>query len=342
MIGAGRDVKGGVSTVVNQYYEIGLDNQIDLCYIPTMEDGNKVKKVFICIKAYLEFCKKIKSFDIVHVHMSHRASFYRKRLFIKKANRTGKKILIHLHGSEFDVFYKNECNEKQKNEIKRIFDMASVVVVLSEEWQKKAMDFCNPDKLIVLYNAVKIPDFKRFDYDDNNVLFLGRLGNRKGSFDLLKAVPEVLKIVSDAHFYLGGDGEIAQTQEMIRKLGIEKTVSYIGWVTGEEKKDMLKKCSTFVLPSYHEGMPMALLEAMSYGDAVISTTVGGIPKVIQNGYNGLLIEPGDIKGLTDAIIRVLTNDKPFLGQNAFKTIEEKFNAEKNIIILLEIYKEMMS
>ena len=98
MIGAGRDVKGGVSTVVNQYYEAGLDNLVDLTYIPTMEDGNKLRKLKVATKAYLEYLRVLNKVDIVHVHMSHRASFFRKRYFINAAYRKNKKIIIHMHG----------------------------------------------------------------------------------------------------------------------------------------------------------------------------------------------------------------------------------------------------
>lgn len=342
MIGAGRDVKGGVSTVVNQYYEAGLDNLVDLTYIPTMEDGSKIKKLLVAAKAYSSFCKVINDIDIVHIHMSHRASFYRKSRFIEKAASAGKKIIIHMHGSEFDVFYEKECNDKQKAYVKRIFSMVDIVIALSEEWKNKLSVICNPGKIIVLHNAVILPDFERTDYSDKNILFLGRLGKRKGAYDLLEAIPGVLDVVPDAHLFLGGDGDMEEIKRIIEEKSLSGSVFYIGWVTGEKKDKMLRKCSVFTLPSYHEGMPMAILEAMSYGQIVVSTNVGGIPKVIDNDINGFLVTPGDIENLSQKLIIALTNpNKNYIGSGARKTVFDKFNMKKNIRILTDIYSKLL-
>lgn len=343
MIGAGRNVKGGVSTVVNQYFAAGLDNKVDLTYIPTMEDGNKIKKLAVAIKSYIKFCSVVNDYDIVHVHMSHRASFYRKSRFILKAKKENKKVVIHMHGSEFDVFYNKECDGAAKEKVKHIFRIADKVIALSEEWKEKLSVFCEPNKIVVLYNAVKLPEFKRVNYNDKNVLFLGRLGKRKGSYDLLEVIPRVLKAVPDAHFYLGGDGDVEETCRIIKDKKLENSVSYIGWVTGEKKDEFLKKSSVFVLPSYHEGMPMSILEAMSYGCNVVSTTVGGIPKVIKHCDNGLLFEPGSINMLQQLLIQTLScENKKMIGENAYRTIDNKFNIDKNIVSLMRIYEAVLN
>ena len=114
MIGAGREVRGGVSSVVNSYYEAGLDKLCELTYLPTMKDGSKLKKLLVAVRARIRFERLVKETDILHVHMSSDNSFYRKAVFIRKAYREKKKIIIHMHGSTFDVFYKKRCNEKQK------------------------------------------------------------------------------------------------------------------------------------------------------------------------------------------------------------------------------------
>ncbi len=340
MIGAGRGVKGGVSTVVNQYYEAKLEEKVDLCYIPTMEDGNKIKKVLVAIKAYIKFLYVVKKFDILHVHMSHRASFYRKSYFIKKAYSLGKKIVIHMHGSEFDVFYNDECDDVKKKEIRDVFSCADAVIALSEEWKEFLATICDRNKISVLYNAVIIPEYVRDDYSDKNVLFLGRLGKRKGTYDLIEAIPSVLKKVPNAKFYIGGDGDIEQVMEIVRNKGLEAHIQYIGWIKGEQKVDMLKKCSVFTLPSYHEGMPMAILEAMSYGEIVVSTTIGGIPKVISDGKNGYLIEPGNIEQLAEKIIvSLIGENKKAIGENAYRTIIDDFNMINNVEKLIELYSK---
>ena len=340
MIGPGRNVRGGISTVVNTYYSVGLDQRVTLKYIATMEDGSKFKKFLIAIRAYLSFCRVVKDYDIVHVHMAAQASFSRKALFIKKAYKTGKRIIIHQHAADFDDFFFKQSSNKKKKKIKTIFSKADKVVVLSEEWAHFFMqNICNRDKVIILYNGVFLPKYRKEEYSDHKVLFLGKLGKRKGSYDLLEAIPEILKQVPDATFYFGGDGDIEQSKKISKTKNIEHHIQFLGWIGEEEKQQYLKEISVFVLPSYHEGMPMAVLEAMSYGMATVSTDVGGIPQIIEDGVNGILIGAGDIKALTETLVSLLCDaeKKRRLGQTAYLTINEKFNIEKEIEKVYQLY-----
>jgi len=340
MIGPGRDVMGGISTVVNSYYELGLDSQVRLKYITSMEDGSYIKKMWIAIKAYLQFCSCVKDYDIVHIHMAAQASFKRKSLFIKKAHQAGKIIIIHSHAADFDDFYFKQSDDKKREEIKYIFSLSDKVITLSKEWGDFFGKYiCEPDKIAVLHNTVILPNYKKIDYGDHNILFLGRLGDRKGTYDLLKVVPDILKVVPDVMFYIGGDGDVKQCREITERNDIAGHVQFLGWVRGEEKEVYLKKCSIFTLPSYHEGMPMSVLEAMSFGLATVTTNAGGIPQIIDNGMDGIRIEAGDIEALKQSLIKLLTEEefKRQIGQNGYLKIIKCFNAQKNFSHLLRIY-----
>ena len=342
MIGADRNVRGGVSSVVNQYYAGGLDRLVDLKYIATMKDGSKFAKLIVMLKALLKFATHIKSYDILHVHMSSRNSFWRKRLFINIAKRNCKKVVIHMHGSEFDVFYEKECSKRQQRMIRETFALVDAVIVLSEEWKRFFCNICNQDKISVIYNAVKLPNFERQNYNDKNVLFLGRLGERKGTFDLINAIPKVVDKLPDVQFYLGGDGDVEKCKAQCERLGINKNVTFLGWLGCDEKVAKLETCSTFILPSYHEGLPMAVLEAMSYGEVVIATVVGGIPEVIQDGKNGYLIDPGDVDRISQCVIKALTSlERENIGKAAQNTIIEYFDIEKNMQKLLSLYATIL-
>lgn len=344
MVGPGRDVMGGISTVVNSYYELGLEEKVKLRYIASMEDGNKIKKMIIAFNSYVEFGRHVKNYDIVHVHMAAQASFTRKSFFIRKAKKERKKIIIHQHSADFDEFYFKQSDRKKQNQIKEIFEMADIVIVLSEEWAKFFGDnICDPEKIVILYNGVIVPEYVKEDYTDRNVLFLGRLGERKGSYDLLKAIPDILKEVPDAHFYLGGDGDINQSKKIIDENDMRDHVELLGWVKNEKKEEYLKKCSIFILPSYHEGMPMSVLEAMSYGLATISTNVGGIPQIIENRVNGIRIDAGNVAEIKDSLIEMLSDltVRSEYGKIAYRTIRKKFNAENNIEKMVNIYSHLV-
>ena len=343
MIGAGRDVRGGVSSVVNSYYDAGLDKLCELTYLPTMEDGSKLKKLFVAVWARLCFEQLIKKNDILHVHMSADNSFYRKALFIRKAYKEKKKIIIHMHGSTFDLFYLERCNEAQKSQVREIFAMADAVIALSQDWKEFLEKYiCPADKIHVIYNAVKLPPAYEKDYSSQDMLFLGNLGKRKGTYDLIEVLPDILKAFPDAHMYFGGDGEQEQAKALCREKGISDRVSFLGWVRGKEKEELLKKCSIYVLPTYHEGMPMSILEAMSYGMAVVSTYAGGIPHIIKNGENGLLCEAGDTAALQKLLEELLEqrDRREQFGRDAREKIAQEFDIQITIEKLIQIYKRL--
>lgn len=343
MIGAGRNVRGGVSSVVNSYYDAGLDKLCELTYLSTMQDGSRLKKLLVAAQARARFEFLIKKQDILHVHMSADNSFYRKAIFIRKAYEARKKIVIHMHGSTFDLFYKERCNEKQKQKVREIFRMADKVIALSEYWKKFLAEFiCEADKIEVIYNAVKLPKPYEKNYINQEMLFLGILGQRKGTYDLIEALPKLFEKYPNAHLYFGGDGEWKQAERLCREKGIDTKVTFLGWVRGAEKEKLLKECTIYVLPTYHEGMPMSILEAMSYGLAVVSTYVGGIPHLIQNGENGLLCEAGDLVGLQkklDSLLEdVILREK--LGHAAAFYIKGNFDVTQAVKRLLALYEDL--
>lgn len=344
MVGPGRNVRGGITEVVNSYYQLGLDEQVDLKYITSMKDGSIIRKIFIAIKGYFQFYRCLNSCDIVHIHMAAQASFTRKSIFVKLAHKAGKKIIIHSHAADFDEFFFCQSNEAKQRQIQRIFSKADQVIVLSKEWAEFfSNNVCDSNKIIILHNGVILPEYVKKNYSDHNVLFLGRLGKRKGTYDLLKVIPDVLKKIPDVMFYFGGDGDIEQCSKIAVKEGFSEHIKFLGWVRGDEKNSYLDKCSIFVLPSYHEGMPMSVLEAMSYGLATISTNAGGIPQIIDNGVDGIRIDAGDINALAKNIESLLLNQeyKTKIAIRGSEKIKSVFNAKSNIIDLCKIYREII-
>lgn len=340
MIGPGCKVMGGISTVVDNYYALGLDKDVDLYYLPTMEDGSKVKKLAVAAKAYATFGGLFKKYDIVHIHMAAHASFDRKALFVERAKKDGKKIIIHQHAADFDKYYFEQVDEAKREKIKNIFSMADKNIVLSEEWAEFFGKYvCDPEKIEVLYNGVVVPEYVKEDYSDHNVLMLGRLGKRKGTYDLLKVAPRVVEKIKGTVFYLGGDGDIEQCKRIVAEGGLEEHIKFLGWIRDKEKEEYLRKCSTFILPSYHEGMPMSVLEAMSYGLATISTNAGGIPQIIEQGLSGVRVEAGDVDAIAETLLGVLTDEemRRKIGRAGYERIKEKFDFRFNLESLKRIY-----
>ena len=344
MVGPGRGVKGGISTVVNSYYDLGLDKKVELRYIASMEDGNKLKKLLVAVRAYIKFCLILDSYDIVHVHMAAQASFIRKSLFIKRAYKRKTNIIIHQHGGNFDGYFLAEVNNKKRQKIKSVFAMADIVLVLSCGWADFfERNICEKNKVVVLHNGVVIPQYEKENYTDHNVLFLGKLGKEKGAYDLLEAIPQVIDKVPDAIFYFGGVGELKICERIAQSRSVGNRVKFLGWVSGREKEKYLINSSIFILPSYYEGMPMSVLEAMSYGMAAVASNVGGIAQIIEDGVNGICIEAGNIGLIVDVLIDLMQNEEKRrrLGQAAAKSIRQQFDITENIKQLYRLYLELL-
>ena len=130
----------------------------------------------------------------------------------------------------------------------------------------------------------------------------------KGIFDLLETIYEHKeewwnRIV----LHIGGNGKTEKLVQKINEFGISDLVKYEGWVDGEKKSLLLSNADAFILPSYVEGVPISILEAMSYGIPTISTFVGGIPEIISDGKNGKLIKSGDKVSIYESINYLLNN-----------------------------------
>ncbi|MCM0647415.1 glycosyltransferase family 4 protein [Clostridium swellfunianum] len=343
MIGPHRKLKGGVSTVVNNYFKAGLQEKINLKYIPTSIEGSMLKNIFffmfalINITCYLAF-KKI---DVAHIHMASRGSFYRKSLIVLICSVFRKQIVIHLHGAEFDVFYHKESNASKRKYISYILNKADCIIALSEEWKEKISIYCN-SKVEVVYNSVDIPKANFYKNGSRNLLFLGRIGKRKGVFDIIRALSEVKKLGYNFKLLVCGDGEVEQLKNLTKEYNMQQDVIIHGWISGDSKDELLKNIGINLLPSYNEGMPMSVLEAMSYGIPTIASNVGGIPKIIEHGINGYVIEPGDIELLKKYIILLLGDQdlREELSRKSYNTVKGKFDIEVQLDKLLKIYKSL--
>jgi glycosyltransferase involved in cell wall biosynthesis len=195
----------------------------------------------------------------------------------------------------------------------------------------------------VLPNAVALPDrsrLRRLEDREPKLLFLGQLGRGKGTYDLIRAFARVAGRFPRLKLVCGGLGALQEVQRLATQLDVCDRVICRGWLDPERKHAELAGATIFVLPSYAEGMPIALLEAMSWGLAVIASSVGGIPQLITSDLNGLLVAPGDIDGLAAAITRLMSEPslRGKLGSAARATVEGGFSLDTALDRLSRIYR----
>ena len=344
MIGPARSVHGGVSAVVNNYYAAGLDQQIKLKYIATMVDGSKMRKLIQAMFAYITFLFALPSYHILHVNMAADASCYRKKIFIDTAWLFRKKIIIHEHGGDFEGFYYERCSEKQRTNIKRSLSRANIFLVLSESWKKFFSEIVDEDKIHVLQNGIVIPTKVKQDYSSHKVLFLGRLCKEKGIGELLEAVPVIQKQIQDFKLILGGVWEEGNEALKEKARALSETVLCPGWISEKEREALFQECSIFVLPTWFEGQPISLLEAMAAGMCVAASAVGGIPQIMgkESDVTGILLPPKDADTLADELIKLLKDEEQRrkMGQNARIRIINNYDVNRNVEALVGFYKEI--
>lgn len=141
---------------------------------------------------------------------------------------------------------------------------------------------------------------------------------------------------------IGGNGEVEEARVRATELGLLDSVEFLGWIDGERKSRLLSVADIFVLPSYYEGLPISLLEAMSWGIPIISTTVGGIPELVRDGTSGILIEPGDVHALAHALSTLAADGalRDRMGRAGRSQVAESFSRDVVLPRLEGLYSEV--
>ena len=332
---------GGMSSVI-QYYEPHFEK---LRYISTYCYPNKLFRVVYFAYAILKIFFLLlldRRLRIVHIHSAADGSFYRASIVIKVCKAFGKKVIFHSHASRFKDFY-NES--PQKTWIVNTINDVDTVLVLSNSWKLWFASIgVNIDKIEVLNNITSLPQIANIPIKDDklHLLFLGLIGDRKGIFDIVKAIGENKEVFKTRLlFKIGGNTHEKELLSAINEYGIGDFVQYEGWVSGKKKIDLLNWADVYILPSYNEGLPIGILEAMSYGCAIISSPVGGIPEVVKNEENGIIVEPGNICQISDAIISLFDNQKRKRMSDSNKEKVKNYLPDKVIDNLRCLYKKLL-
>lgn len=341
-------VKGGIAAVVNGYRGSELEKDYNIIYVESYKDGGKVTKFLKAITGYIHFVKVllVDKPDLVHIHSSFGPSFYRKMPFIYLASWARKPIINHIHGADFDEFFVN-ASENKKRLIRKIYNKCSMLIALSEEWKERLSQIVPESKITIIENYSILHEDaleQRLHRKCNNtVLFLGELGKRKGCYDIPRVAKEVKKEIPDVKFVLAGAGSEADEKaikQIIDENGVTENVVFPGWVRGDDKDKLLREADVFFLPSYNEGMPMSILDAMGYGLPIVSTNVGGIPKIVHDGENGYCCEVGDTDRMSKAISGFILDDirRENAAKISFSIVMAKYSLEEHIGRIRKLYE----
>lgn len=332
---------GGQMYACNSLINSSVKDSFEWLLIDTTAESNliipmrkKLPRVVIRFVKFFYFLT-FNRIDFVILFSSNGMSFMEKGTMAILANKLSKANVIFAPRSGR---LQNELIGKKSKFGKKVFKNCHKVICQSSSWKNFFMkNIENNDlKYVVQKNWLDITNYSIEKSQSNicRILFMAWIERDKGIFDLIDAIEEMVSSgCSNVKLSIAGKGK---DEEEVKKYVIEKNltdyIEFKGWVLGNEKTELLRDNDIFVLPSYFEGLPNALLESMASGLACISSNVGAVPDVITDSFNGLLIEKGNVPQLIDALSRLLKDKKlrSELQFNARIYVEEQHGLDKAV------------
>ena len=279
----------------------------------------------------------------VHVNMAERLSVLRKGLLIGWSRLLGLPVVLHLHAAQLHHFYRDLPGPLQAL-TRRVFAMASHCLVLGNSSRDFVINELHvpAEKVEIVINGVPPPALPRrirHREDPKRILFLGNLSERKGVSDLLRALAAP-GLDYNLAVNLAGGGDIDHYSEMAENLGISHFVRFEGWVDQEKAAELISAADVLVLPSYDEGLPLVILEALANSVAVVCTPVGEIETVLTDGVNAQFVTPGDENSIASALHKTLSDDsfRHRLESNGHAIYEAKFSIARFFDTIAAVHK----
>ena len=336
MVGVDPSERGGIASVIRLYQSGQFLERWSLRFLATQRGGSQLHKMRAAAVATLTVLGLAVrgQLALVHAHSSSRMSFFRKAVILAIARAAGAATVIHLHGGAFDQFML-KANPAVRWWIRRTLERSSTVVVLSEGWRATIQRLAPAARIEVVPNPVEVPaePVPPGGAARRHVLYLGRSARTKGTYDLVDAVARLAPDFPDLRLTVAGDGDLEDLRRHAEAAGVADRLDIPGWIDAETRRRFIASASVLALPSYHEGLPMAVLEAMAAGLPVVATPVGGIPDAVKDGREGLLVKPGDVPALAGALRRLLT--EPGLGERMGRDGRASIQATCSLPVVLE-------
>ena len=266
---------------------------------------------------------------LLHINVASRGSAVRKCIIVLLCVLLRTKFVMHLHGAKFDHFYAALPRPAQWV-VRWMFRHADRVIVLGIVWQRFVVDTLGlaPARVEIICNGVPASlETPARRNGQIHIVFLGRLGDRKGVPELLVALSADRLTGLDWRATLAGDGDIARFKADAAQRGLATRVAFPGWLDRDDTATLLASADIFVLPSHHEGLPVAVLEALACGLATVATPVGSLPEFLVDQVSVIFVRPGNVAQLTDALERLVKSpdNRRELSQQARNVFRDHFD-----------------
>lgn len=305
----------------------------ELRLLDTRGDGSALSSLGVLTQALgkLLLCRLKGELAGVHVNVAERLSLFRKGVLIAASRALGVPVVLHLHAAQLHHFYPAMPRPLQAL-TRWVFSLPKSCLVLGHVSRQFVIAQLGvpAQRVSILNNGVPEPTEprRRLGADGiQRVLFVGNLSERKGVSDLLAALALPGADWRHIRIQLAGGGDVAGYQAQAKALGLSDWVHFSGWVGQAEVARLMAAADVLVLPSYDEGLPLVILEALANGVAVVCSPVGEISSALTDGVNGIFVPPGDVPALAKSLQRVLKDPqcRQSLEKNGRQLFERKFS-----------------
>jgi len=340
----GPDVRGGMRAVMRGLFASPLSERYRLEFVATHRGTAAPERLAVyCLALWrLSWWSLRGRGRIVHVHATVRGSMLRKALCVLLAKGLRRRVVLHMHSGPGDVVFEwRKLGPLRVALFERMFRRADIVLAVSAASAEALEEtYAAPEVVVVPNPAPEAPADALEGAEGATALYVGGFANPvKGGAELLAAL--ALPELAGLEAQLAGPGELpAGGAELLAE---RPGLRWCGWLKEEQRLAALRAAPIFVLPSTSEGLPMALLEAMAWGRAIVATAVGGVPDVLSDGEDALLVAPGDSTGLAGALAR-LAGDAELRARlgPAARERARRLNSEEVTDRLDRIYRDLLS
>lgn len=313
VVAPGIGSQGGIAVVVENYSKTSFWKDYGcVAFASTADHGSRWAKLLNDARRLGIFTRALATSAkpcAVSIHTAHNTSFYRKFSYLVVCWLFRVPAVLHIHPEGF-VGFSQRGNFLRRFAIKVSGRLADQIVVLTDTIRDSLLNIFAPAEVHVLNNPVDISMFTAKPMPRKSIrpriLFLGWIIQEKGVYDLADAIPNILSKFPDAIFTFAGNKEVDKLKELLARRGLGNSTEVLGWVAGQEKIDLLRSSWVLALPSYAEGVPNVVLEAMASRLPIVTTPVGGLPDILKNEQTALFVEPGDVGAISDALLKLLT------------------------------------
>ena len=296
---------GGVVTFVTMLLNSRLKQQYEMDWgFLEVRGRSPLHALYYCLVDTLQVHRNLKHtrYDIVHAHLSIApTAFLKLFLYIFEKRLRGFRLIVHFHGGRFAS-------------IKRWFPIFRVALTRAEKIlllsKSQSSGFECPQlsgRIEVVPNFVHDPRPNLERRELNRMLFVGAIVKEKGILDLIRAVDAVGSSRKGFQLHICGDGPaLKQAEQLVETLDLSDHISFEGFVDAEQKQNLMSRCSVLVLPSWSEGFPFVVLEAMSHGLAIVSTRVGALGEVLNDRVHGRFVDAHNPRRLGQVLDELLS------------------------------------